>query len=163
MMFKKFMFAVIMMAGLSLGQNAMAQDYNTAVGLRAGNSGGVTIKHFLSDDVAFEGLIHSRWRGLMITGLLEVHRDIREARGLRWYYGAGAHVGFFNAADGRNRGWGNPNEAYTTIGIDGILGLEYTFVEIPLNLSFDWKPAFDVIGYQRFWGDGFALSVRYTF
>ncbi|HSJ67829.1 MAG TPA: hypothetical protein VK921_09145 [Anditalea sp.] len=161
MMIKKFMFAIIMMAGLSLGQNAMAQDYNTAVGLRAGNSGGVTIKHFLSDAVAFEGLIHSRWRGLMVTGLLEVHRDIREARGLRWYYGAGAHVGFYNA--NARRDWGDRDRSYTTVGIDGILGLEYTFVEIPLNLSLDWKPAFDVIGHTQFWGDGFALSVRYTF
>ncbi len=64
-MMKKLMFAILLMAGLSLGQNAVAQDYNTAIGLRAGNSSGVTVKHFMSDAVAFEGLIHSRWRGLI--------------------------------------------------------------------------------------------------
>ncbi|WP_143959599.1 hypothetical protein [Litoribacter populi] len=162
-MFKKIMIVALLFAGMCLGTEVKAQDYNTGIGLRAGNSAGVTIKHFLSNDVAFEGLIHSRWRGMMLTGLLEVHRNIPEARGLRWYYGAGAHVGFFNAADRRYRGWGDPDRSYTVVGIDGILGLEYTFVEIPLNLSFDWKPAFDVIGYQRLWADGFALSVRYVF
>jgi hypothetical protein len=161
-MIRRLLIAAMIVAGISIG-NAQAQDYNTGIGLRAGNSAGVTVKHFLSDNVAFEGLIHSRWRGLMVTGLLEVHRDIREVSGLRWYYGGGAHLGVFNATESRHRRWGDPDRSYTVVGIDGILGIEYTFVEIPLNLSFDWKPAIDVIGYQRIWGDGFALSLRYVF
>ena len=52
---------------------------------------------------------------------------------------------------------------YTVIGIDGIIGLEYSFTEIPINVSIDWKPVLNIIGYSGFWGDGGALSVRYMF
>jgi hypothetical protein len=49
------------------------------------------------------------------------------------------------------------------IGVDGQIGLEYVFEEIPLNLSIDWKPAFNIIGITNFWAGDAALSVRYTF
>jgi hypothetical protein len=49
------------------------------------------------------------------------------------------------------------------IGIDGILGLEYNFVEVPINLSIDWKPSFNIVNNHDFWADGGALSIRYIF
>jgi hypothetical protein len=52
---------------------------------------------------------------------------------------------------------------YTVIGIDGILGIEYNFEEVPINIGVDWKPAFNLTGYSGFWGDGGALSIRYIF
>jgi hypothetical protein len=56
--------------------------------------------------------------------------------------------------------WSSNNNAYTVIGIGGILGLEYNFNEIPINISIDWKPAFNIIGHTSFWGDG-AFSIRF--
>ena len=78
---------------------------------------------------------------------------------MNWYAGFGAHIGFW---DGNNTRWGD-DRSYTVIGLDGILGLEYNFTEIPVNFSIDWKPSFNLVGYSGFWGDGGALSIRYIF
>ncbi len=137
-----------------------AQDYNTGIGLRGGLANGVTIKHFVSSNTAFEGIISSRWRGLQLTGLYEIHGRAFNTDRLNWYIGFGAHVGFWN---GDYANWGEPGDSYTVVGIDGILGLEYNFIEVPINLSIDWKPAFNLIGYTGFWADGGALSIRYIF
>ncbi|HBZ20540.1 MAG TPA: hypothetical protein DEO60_05385, partial [Bacteroidales bacterium] len=48
---------------------ASAQDYKTGVGLRLGFSNGLTIKHFVSQRSALEGLLSTRWRGFELTGL----------------------------------------------------------------------------------------------
>ncbi|MGM0580870.1 MAG: hypothetical protein ACQETL_09335 [Bacteroidota bacterium] len=136
-----------------------AQDYNTGIGLRGGFANGITIKHFVSQNAAFEGIIASRWRGFELTGLYELHGRAFDTDRLNWYAGFGGHLGFY---DGNNTRWGE-DRAYTVIGLDGILGLEYNFTEIPINFSIDWKPSFNFYGYSGFWGDGGALSIRYIF
>lgn len=140
----------------------LAQDYNTGIGLRAGPFNGITIKHFVSEKAAFEGIFASRWRGVEVTGLYEIHNRAFDVDRLKWYYGFGAHAGFYNGDYTHNR-WGERGEQYSVIGLDGILGLEYSFAEIPFNLSIDWKPTFNFFGYSGFWGDGGALSIRYIF
>ncbi len=159
-MVKKLTIVVVaLFFGLLSYNEVKAQTYATAAGLRLGVSTGVTVKHFIKDDLALEGILHSKWRGLLITGLLEVHKDIREVRGLRWFYGGGAHIGSWNY---RNR---TPLEyrGRTVVGIDGIIGLDYMFDDLPLNLSLDYKPAFNLINSGGFWGTETALSIRYTF
>jgi hypothetical protein len=130
-----------------------AQDYKTGIGLRAGFSNGITLKHFVSDSRAFEGLLASHWGGLDVTGLYEIHDQAFDVEHLNWYYGFGGHLGSYS---------GNPVSG-TVVGIDGILGIEYTFTEAPINIGLDWKPAFNIIGNSAFWPDGGALSVRYVF
>lgn len=139
-----------------------AQDYRTGIGLRAGYPAGLTIKHFVSNRTAIEGILATRWGGFVITGLFEAHRQLADVDNLNWYYGLGAHLGFWNGDNDRNF-WGDPGTSYTVVGIDGILGLEYSFEEIPVNIGIDWKPAFNIFGYQGFWGDGGAFSIRYIF
>jgi hypothetical protein len=137
-----------------------AQDYNTGIGLRGGFASGLTIKHFLSQKKAIEGIFDSRWHGFSVTGLYEIHAQAFDTKRLNWYYGVGGHVGFW---DGKYyRDYHNDN-SYTVIGIDGILGLEYNFEEIPFNLSIDWKPAFNINESSGFNGDGGAISLRYIF
>jgi hypothetical protein len=139
-----------------------AQDYNTGIGLRAGFSNGLTIKHFISQKSALEGILSSRWRGFELTGLYEVHNQAFNTERLKWFIGFGGHVGFWNG-DYTYKYWGERDRNYTVIGLDGILGLEYSFVEVPISLSLDWKPAFNLSGYSGFWVDGGALSIRYIF
>lgn len=50
-----------------------AQDYNTGIGLRGGFTNGLTVKHFISEKAALEGILASRWSGFEITGLYEIH------------------------------------------------------------------------------------------
>lgn len=135
-------------------------NYNTGIGLRGGFSNGVTIKHFIKHDTAIEGIVTTRWKGINLTGLYEIHNETATVEELSWYYGFGGHIGFW---DGNRVNWADDNNAYTVIGIDGILGLEYHFARAPICISVDWKPTFNVIGNSDFWGDGGAISIRYTF
>lgn len=140
--------------------SSFSQDYQTGIGFRGGLYNGITIKHFMGSNTAFEGLITSRWEGVEFTGLYEIHNQFGRIDRLNAYYGVGAHLGFWN---GDNTSWGTPGTQYTAFGIDGILGLEYSFREIPINLSLDWKPEFNFVGYTGFWYDGGAVSIRYIF
>jgi len=137
-----------------------AQSYTTGVGLRGGLSGGVTIKHFVSSNTAIEGIVSTRWKGLNLTGLYEIHAQAFDVRGLNWYYGFGGHIGFWN---GKYASWANDDKSYSVVGLDGILGLEYKIAEIPISLSADWKPMLNIFGHSGFWTDGGAISVKYVF
>ncbi|HLP73142.1 MAG TPA: hypothetical protein VK155_09585 [Bacteroidales bacterium] len=157
---KKIILATIVVFIIAV--SASAQDYKTGIGLRAGYPAGLTVKHFLNRTAALEGLLSTRWGGFVVTGLFEAHKPLADVDRLHWFYGFGAHVGFWNGHYNYNY-WGEPGTAYTLVGIDGILGLEYNFKEIPVNIGLDWKPAFNLTGYQGFWGDNGALSIRYIF
>jgi hypothetical protein len=139
-----------------------AQDYKTGIGLRGGFESGLTIKHFTSQKSAYEFILSSRWRGFNITGLYEFHNQAFSTDRLKWFIGFGGHIGFWNG-DYTHNYWGTRGKSYTVVGLDGILGLEYSFTEVPVSLSLDWKPAFNFIGYSGIWADGGALSIRYIF
>jgi hypothetical protein len=143
-----------------LGINVSGQDYRTALGLRAGLPYGLTVKHFLSKKNALEGILASSWSGFVVTGLYENEHWTGQYPGLNWFWGLGAHAGFWDAG-------ANPNvdDTYSgsIIGADFILGLEYTFDDFPLNLSLDLLPTFNLIGYTGWGGINGALSIRYVF
>lgn len=155
---KKLM--LVLLISMFWGLKSNAQDYNTGIGLRGGWGTGLTVKHFLNSKAAVEGILDSRWHGLGITGLYELHTRAFDVDRLNFYYGVGGHLGFW---DGQYYRSYDNSKTYTVIGIDGILGLEYNFKEIPFNLSLDWKPTFDLTGNSGFWGDGGAISIRYIF
>jgi len=148
------------------GLFSFSQEYTTSLGLRLGGwENGVTIKHFLGEGAAVEGILSSRWRGYNITGLYEIQSAIDDVDGLFWYVGGGGHIGFFD--DRYHNSWATSSgKTYTVIGIDGIIGLEYVFADYPINISLDFKPTFNLIGYDGInplWLDNGALSVRYIF
>lgn len=151
---------IIVLFVILLSFKSFSQDYKTGIGLRGGFSSGITIKHFISGNAALEGILATRWRGFHIVGLYEVHNSL-PTPGLNWYFGGGAHMGVWQGYNGHP--WFKDSRSYSVFGVDGILGMEYNFSQIPLNLSLDWKPAFNLIGWQGLWMDDFALSVRYIF
>jgi hypothetical protein len=58
------------------------------------------------------------------------------SRGLTFFIGGGGHIGFWDRD--RNPWWDNDrdyNDTRTVVGIDGQIGLEYVFNDIPLNLA----------------------------
>lgn len=156
---KKQIFIIAIFAIVITGQ-VKAQEYINAIGLRGGLAQGITFKHFLSTQDAAEGILAVRWGGFFVTGLYERHLPAFDTDGLYFYYGGGAHIGFW---DNVSSGWFDDGISYTVIGIDGILGLEYVFNEIPFNIGVDWKPAFNLIGVTNFWGSNMALSLRFMF
>ena len=155
---KKLFFVIVLLMTITLVSKA--QDYSTGIGFRGGFSNGLTVKHFINSENALEGILSTRWHGFNITGLYEIHAQAFDTPGLKWYYGFGGHLGFW---DGDNNPWFDDSNNYTVVGVDGIIGLEYSFDEVPINLSLDWKPALNIIGYTGFWGDELAISIRYIF
>ncbi len=147
----------VVFAGVSL--TASAQLYDTGLGARAGFFNGLTAKHFFQENRAVEGILSTRWNGFIITGLYEIHNDIPDVEFLEWYYGAGAHIGFWGRGDYHHKN----SDAQTIVGFDLVIGAEYVFEEFPVSIGIDWKPAFNVFGDFHWWGDGVAISGRYTF
>jgi len=155
----KRIFLLIVFASF-LGSMVYSQDYRTSLGLRGGLPYGLTVKHFLSKTNALEGILASSWGGFVVTGLYENEHWTGKYPGLNWFWGFGAHAGFWDT--GMNP---NVDETYSgsIIGADAIIGLEYTFDEIPLNVSLDLLPTFNLIGYTGWGGINGAISIRYVF
>ncbi|HAK80661.1 MAG TPA: hypothetical protein DCR35_04625 [Runella sp.] len=153
------LFIIALVATLSTAFSASAQDYRTAVGLRLGSTNGITIKHFTKRNVALEGIVSTRWRGVGLTGLIEGHTRFLGINRLNFIYGAGAHVYIWGEG---NRGYA-PYQRSSIAGLDAILGLEYNFREVPINIGIDWKPTLNFSVDNGFWGDEAAISIRYTF
>ena len=153
-----FILLIILMAVNAFSQS-MGRSYKTALGVKF-YPASISIKHFTSNKVALEGLGYFWNYGFRVTGLYEIHGDINDAPGLKWYVGPGAHIGVWN--DNHKDHYNNDDEAY--FGIDGVLGLDYKFNKAPINMSVDIQPHFNFgsNGQSGFdvWG---GLAIRYTF
>ncbi|RYF89649.1 MAG: hypothetical protein EOO03_05540 [Chitinophagaceae bacterium] len=141
----------------SAQSNIGSSDYKTAIGVKF-YPGALSVKHFVNEKHALEGLAYFWNRGTRITGLYEIHGNIENADGLKWYIGPGAHVGFYN-----NKTYNGVNyNGKTYIGVDGVLGLDYKIKSAPINFSLDWQPSFefgDGAGFSGNWG---GLAIRYV-
>lgn len=145
---------------LSMTVAKAQNEYKTALGVRINGGAGITVRHNLNKDNSLEGILYTRWGGFMVTGLYQVNYPVFTEPGFRLYFGGGAHMGVWN---GRAQPWWDDDKGtHGAIGVDGQLGLEYTFDKVPLNLSLDWKPAFNIIGVTNFWAEDLGLSVRYA-
>ena len=131
---------------------ASAQDYRVAIGVRLSNatptlSNSITVKYNMNQKSAIEGLLSFGSR-FGIGALYEVN-NLTTVQGLNWFFGGGAYIGF--------------EKGDTYLGPTGIIGLDYKFPNIPLNLSLDWKPELDLIPAINFVPDAFGFSARFTF
>jgi hypothetical protein len=158
---------IFMIIGISLS----AQEYKNSVGIRAGiplgfttmGHSGATIKHFFNKTNAIEGIVSSYGIGtsIAVTGLFQDEHWTGIYPGINWYWGIGAHMGYMDAKaatflPSSFKGGG-------VMGLDVVLGVEYTFDEIPLNISVDIMPNLNLVGYvgPNFFVSG--ISARYVF
>ena len=147
--------------GLLSGQQALSQDYHTALGARLGYAWGISAKHFFTTNTAVEGMLTARWNGFNVTGLAEFHIPVFDTEGFYLLYGGGAHIGIWDSGADYIGDNGSGNKLF--LGIDGIIGLEYAFEDIPLSVGLDWKPGVNFISDFGFTFDELAISVRYLF
>ncbi|MBV9987857.1 MAG: hypothetical protein JO301_09265 [Chitinophagaceae bacterium] len=150
---------VMIIAVTASAQMNEGSDYRTALGVKV-YPGAITVKHFFQPNKAFEGLGYFSGDGFRLTGLYELHNNINSVEGLKWYIGGGAHMGIWS--DTWKTKYPTRN-AGMAIGVDGVIGLDYKIQGAPLNLSFDWQPSFNFIGYNYFEGGWGGIGVRYTF
>ncbi|MFL5787035.1 MAG: hypothetical protein ACJ748_03200 [Flavisolibacter sp.] len=131
------------------------ESYTHAVGVKIFDGGGISYKQFLNGNNAAEVIGYFYTKGFRLAALYEVHNDIQGIGGLKWYYGGGAHIGFYNSFNGHSRS--------TVLGADGVIGIDYKFNSSPINISLDWQPSFEFgsgFGFNGSWG---GLGIRYTF
>lgn len=156
--------------GLAFGVVDTAQAQVGGIGFRVGGySAGISGKYFFKDDLAFEGILGNGFSrlGFQMTGLFEKHHPAFGLDGLQWFYGGGAHVGSFKGRHyyrpSHRRYTESYNKSLMTVGIDGIVGLEYQITEIPLSVGLDFKPFIETNQDGVFLLPEGALTVRYTF
>jgi hypothetical protein len=124
--------------------------YTRAVGLRAGETSGLTYKQFFTDVEAFEGILGIWPNALGITGLYEKYVPFGNVEGLNWYFGGGAHLSigtgklYYYQREGNRYYTYRRNYPGLAIGLDGIVGAEYKIPKAPFAISFDIKPFIEV-------------------
>lgn len=141
--------------------------YKTALGLKFVYGVSLTGKHFISERAALEAIIQYRDHSGLgsefnLTALYEYHGNITGANGLRWYAGGGAYTGYFNYDNGQLEELTGKSSSFS-IGITGVLGLEYKFKNIPLAISADWQPVYTVNGNSGFVSENGGIGIKYTF
>jgi hypothetical protein len=141
------------LATKDLQAQANGDRYKTAIGVKFYPTG-VTLKTFMKSNIAFEAIGYFWERGTRVTGLFEYHYNLTPSGNLKWYIGPGAHIGFYKP-DFFNGG--------TAIGIDGVLGLDYKFPGIPVNVSLDWQPSYEFGDYDGFSGNWGGIGLRLAF
>lgn len=161
MMQKQWNFALILLGMFLFGYELQAQVHPNALGLRLGGDGsvngvelsyqkGISSANRIEFDLGFgSGNGHNR---MYLAGIYHWDWNITDA--LNWYVGPGGAVGFHqydNASDGIN------------VSVGGQIGLEYDFnpKNVPILLSLDGRPMWNLFGTDSGLGWGAALGVRY--
>jgi hypothetical protein len=162
---KLIVYSFILVSFLLISKRSNAQEYKTAVGLKFGGfENGISIKYFTAKDVALEGILGFRNNGVVITGLYEFHQEAFGVPELKFYYGAGAHIGAVGS--GVYQRFGGGNEFYTTnqilLGVDGAIGLEYVIPKAPIAISLDLNPRIE-LATGPFFDVAPGLGLKYTF
>jgi hypothetical protein len=135
---------------LLVGSRAMAQEYKMGLGIRLSSANAtvnnsVSFKYFLNQNNALEGLLS--FDPETVGALYEHHLPLG-APGFQWFFGGGGYVAF----SGEN-----------IVGAMGVVGLDYKFETIPLNLSLDWKPELNLVKDINFQAAAIGLSIRFAF
>ncbi|MFZ6051489.1 hypothetical protein [Halocola ammonii] len=155
-----------------VGADAAQAQYNgTALGIRGGARGGLTIKGMGKGPGAIEGIVGFYPNSLNVTVLWEHYQNAFDVQNLYWYYGLGGHAAFYNTLNnGRYPRWYGDaafDDTGIGLGVDAILGLEYLIqTELPFDLavSVDAIPFLEVntAGGAYFWVDP-GLGVKVVF
>lgn len=158
---KNIIALLIVITALSF-QKASAQDYKTALGVRLSSSAAsvnnsISIKHFINDKTAIEGLL-SFGDPLALGALIEFHKPLG-AEGLQYYYGGGGYISFVKTYNATKSAY-NTNANF---GGQGVIGLDYKFATVPLNISLDWKPELNIVTDINFEPAAIGFTARFTF
>jgi len=160
---KKTILMCVFLASVFFMNEASAQDLKSALGLRLGYPSSVSYKFFLSESGAVE-LIggtrgYSTYRWFNLGAAYQIHNELSagDVEGLYYYYGVGASIYFWNF----DNSFIDPGSS-TSIGLQGYLGLSYSFEDTPINITIDWVPTFFLNGFGNGFGaDGGSVGVRY--
>jgi hypothetical protein len=152
---------------------SFGQDRHNAVGLRGGGTWGVTYDYIHSEYTGISGLISFREKGMQITGLLKFYRPAfqRVTDRFWWYFGFGAHVGYhkwkeyYYYYNSQYYYYREVTKYAPVMGIDGNIGIEFRMDVLPITISVDYLPYFELLGkdYYKMQFFDFGFGIKYTF
>ncbi len=161
---------VIFLLVLVFTFHTAAQNYTRDVGIRAGYLVSASYRQYNNDDSYFEMMAGFNYHTLGFTVLKEFSKPafIEFSPNLQFLYGYGIHAGITRK---------NKYEVFTrtyyyddyrispVFGVDGYIGLEYWFPEIPFIVGIDFKPYFEFSTIQYFNLNLFdsALTLKFKF
>ncbi len=159
---KKILCISLFLSAIVFTTTASAQAYKTGIGVRLSSAqamvnNSISLKHFLNEKSAIE-VLFSFGDPLAIGALYEVHKPF-SSEGLQWFYGGGGYLGFVKSWNPNK----NRNETDVNVGAQGVLGLDYKFVNLPLNISLDWKPELNLVSDINFEPAAIGFTARFTF
>lgn len=150
------------------------QQYDRSAGIRLGGSSGLTFKKFVVNEQALEVIVSNRKEGIQLTGLYMMHQPMHVSfnENFYFYYGVGGHIGVEKHGDISKIYANNDptiftyeNISYLTLGIDGMIGVEYRMLSVPITLSLDLKPYLNYVGMRKvkadFWDA--SIAIKYIF
>lgn len=149
---KKTILLVFVVCSLVLNVQAQ-KNYNTGVGLKFGLPSGINVKHFVGETAAVEGVLGWWNYGWALTGYYEIHNAVFDNPDFVLYYGPGAHIGTYDHGKYNND---------LILGVDGIIGVEYTIPNAPITFGLDLAPGLNFAPDIDLWL-GTGLSIRYVF
>ncbi|MFA9211808.1 MAG: hypothetical protein ACEQR5_08265 [Moraxellaceae bacterium] len=137
-------------------QLSFAQDYKTAIGVKGGFPayGSLNLKHDFGKAMG-EFRLGGSGNSFIVQGLYEQNYDLQD--GIQWYYGLGASIGSWN---GNGHLYNENHYSGFYMSVDGVLGLEYTIPDLPINVALDAGPSFVISPLTRL-AFGGAVAVRY--
>ena len=139
---------------LVFGITALSQNYKTALGARLGREDlGITLQQKTFERQTVEGILSANEHDFEITGLYQFHFPML-LNTFNYYFGLGGHLGI------SDRFTADADTYEAKYGIDGIIGVEHKFLLIPVVISLDLKPAYNINYDRPFEMDG-AFSLRY--
>jgi hypothetical protein len=146
------------------GFQGHAQPYELAGGLRLGSPAAFSFRYLSKENRAIEAFLGFRnqsfYSWTVIGGTYSYYSNLLDVKGLYWFGGGGASLFLWSWKSQ----YSGPQQSGTSLGVNGHLGLDYKFSDLPLNLSLDWMPVFFLNGYSSGISGGYgALCVRYVF
>ena len=144
----KALWFLFLMGGVLNFSDSNAQTTPVALGVRISSSApvinhSVSLRYYMNENHAIEGLLS--FDPLAIGALYEAYRTLG-AEGLNWFYGGGVYTSFKKPVNA---------------GLQGIVGLDYNFPGLPLNLSIDWKPELSLVHTVNFEPAALGVSARF--
>ncbi len=164
--------SILLLTVLCGAGSARGQEYHTippfAVGVRGSIDGaGANFRYYVRDLFSLEGqfnvsggkpngLPYNAGKSVMGVALAELNVPLYTTQ-FRMFLGVGMHYGSWER-------YKDITPAEGTFGYDGIVGFEYTFSELPVSVSLDYKPSVTYLaGAQMFPNNAAGLALRYYF
>lgn len=150
-----FLFSLIVLTASVAKAQA---PYNKAIGVKIPSGLTITYKNFVTEKNSIElqaGFLSDAFR---VAGLYEFNfYNLGNVNGLGWYVGPGVHYQVYKSS------YQKENNIKSEFGIDGIIGLDYKFNSLPINVSVDWQPSIALVGNSGGSVSNGGIGIRYAF